>query len=256
MHNPDNHPSPMPHAMVLAAGKGTRMRPFTETIPKPMVKIAGTTLIDGVLQKLMEAGVTRIVVNTHYMAPLLEAHLANSFASSHAKLIISREEELLETGGGVANALPFLSSTSPFFVVNSDILWVDAKGSSAFTQLLSLWDDHKMDALLLLFPTNTALGYEGKGDFYWDAASLTLSRPLTSDVPLPYVFTGIQLLSPRLFQEIPSGPFPLTSLYRKHLQEDGLFTRIYGACLDGQWLHVGTPEGVSLAEDYLQSIQN
>ena len=233
-------------AMVLAAGLGKRMRPITDHIPKPMVAIAGIMLIDRALDKLAAAGVKKTIINTHYKAPLLAAHIEKRRQDMDMELIISYEETLLETGGGVVAALPHMGK-DPFYVINSDIMWVDGK-KPALDLLAENWNSSTMDALLLVHPKEKAVGYDGKGDF----ELLPPNQLRRDDKPqFPYVFTGLQILSPLLFTDVPSGPFSLNVLYGRARQASGVLDRINGLENPGHWLHIGTPEGIGLAERFL-----
>jgi MurNAc alpha-1-phosphate uridylyltransferase len=227
------------HAMVLAAGLGLRMRPITETTPKPLVSVAGRCMLDRVFDHLDEAGVPNRVVNTHWRAEKIALHLAGK-----PGVTLSDESELLlETGGGVAKALPLLGN-APFFVCNADILWRNGP-VSALRRLASAWNEGKMDALLLMTPTITSFGYEGQGDFFLDTDGLARRRS-GSEVS-PYVFAGVQILHPRLFHDLPEGPFSLNVLYNR-AQDEG---RLYGVAHDGEWYHIGTPEALAEAETLL-----
>ena len=228
-------------AMVLAAGLGLRMRPITETRPKPLVSVAGKTLLDRALDALVAAGVPSAVVNLHYLGDMIEQHLA---ARSAPRIAFSDERDvLLETGGGVTQALPLLGD-EPFYVVNADIAWIDA-GVPALQRLAERWDDTTMDALLLLHPVGEAIGYDGVGD-YTPGPDGRLHRR-RDDPEAPYVFTGVQILHPRLFAGAPSGPFSLTRLYDK-AEAAG---RLFGLIHDGDWHHIGTPAGLAEAERHL-----
>ncbi len=236
-------------AVVLAAGLGKRMRPLTDHIPKPMVEVAGVRLIDSALAKIAASQVEEMIVNSHYKAEVLESHLI-AYQQSYPSppITISREEALLETGGGVVKVLPHLGVV-PFFVINSDILWIDAH-VPALERLRQVWDDEKMDALLLVHQVDKAVGYDGKGDFQLKPSG-ELVR--TMEAEHPFVFTGVQILSPRLFREVPQGAFSLNVLYGRGRRPDGTLPRIYGLEHDGHWLHIGTPEGVVLAEKFLST---
>ena len=234
--------NPVPEkAMVLAAGLGTRLRPLTETRPKPLVEINGRALIDHVLDRLDAAGIKEAVVNTHHLADQVEKHLEGR---SSPKIRLSPEKELLETGGGVAKALAMLGS-QPFFVVNVDALWLNGP-FDALRRMAATWDDGRMDGLLLLHSTVDAYGYRGVGDFCADGDGL-LTRPPEGEVS-PWLFTGIQILHPRLFAHAPGGAFSLNVLYGQAMEAG----RLYGAVHDGEWFHVGTPEGVEEAETYMR----
>jgi MurNAc alpha-1-phosphate uridylyltransferase len=225
--------------MVLAAGLGTRMRPLSDSRPKPLVPVGGKALIDYVLDGLAGAGVARAVVNVHYLPDIIETHLAAR--SGPPEITISDEREvLLDTGGGVRHALPLLGD-GPFFVHNSDALWRE-NGTSALNALAELWDPSAMDALLLLADRETSLGYPGKGDFFLEEAGRLTRR---GDAPLaPLVFAGVSLCDARLFEGAPEGAFSLNVLWDRALQAG----RLYGATLDGEWMHIGTPDAVAQAE--------
>jgi MurNAc alpha-1-phosphate uridylyltransferase len=229
--------------MVMAAGLGTRMRPLTDARPKPLVEVAGKALIDYVLDKLGDAGVTTAVVNVHYFADQIEQHLA---ARQSPRIVISNERpRLLGTGGGVVNALPQLGSR-PFFHVNSDTLWLDGVNPN-LNQLAQTFDPARMDALLLLAATANSIGYSGRGDYSMTPDG-ALRRRSEREVA-PFVFAGVAILSPALFEGAPAGEFSLTTLFDR-ASEAG---RLAGLRLDGLWMHVGTPEAVTAAETALAS---
>ncbi len=230
--------------MVLAAGLGLRMRPLTLTNPKPLIPVAGRCMLDRALDHLAAAGLSRAVVNAHWLADRVRDHLAARPHDFPAGLSVLVEDELLETGGGVANALPLLGDR-PFFVVNGDIVWTDG-AVPALTRLAQAWDDAAMDALLLLQPVETAVGYEGRGDFHLDPSG----RPRRRDgETAPLVFAGVQLLHPRLFAGAPSGAFSLNLLYDRALGRE----RLSGIIHDGGWYHVGTPDALPQVEALLAS---
>lgn len=224
-------------AMVLAAGLGLRMRPITDDRPKPLIEIAGRTMLDRALDRLEAFGIERAVVNSHYLADQIEAHLA---ARPTPATENSREDELLDTGGGVAKALPRLGK-GPFFAVNADIVWLDGP-KPALDRLAEAWDDAAMDALLLVQVAPKAFGYRGTGDYNVDQIG-RMRRREEREVA-PFVFTGIQLLHPRLFKGVPDGPFSLNLLYDRAEREG----RLYAIVHDGEWFHIGTPAGLAEAE--------
>jgi len=225
-------------AMVLAAGLGTRMRPYNGHIPKPLVEIGGKPLIDHVLDRLAEAGVERVVVNVHYLADALARHLA---ARETPRIVISDErEQLLGTGGGIAKALPQLGE-EPFFLVNSDTVWLDSVKPN-LARLAEAFDGGAMDALLLLAPATQSIGYSGRGD-YAMLPDGRLRRRAEREV-VPFVYAGAAILSPALFARAPPGSFPLTRLF----DQAGEKGRLFGLRLEGVWMHVGTPEAVAAAE--------
>lgn len=227
--------------MVLAAGRGERMRPLTDHMPKPMIEVAGRSMVDRAIDRLQEVGVTNIVVNTSYKAEMLEAHLAQRDKG----IIFSREETALETGGGIARALPHFGQ-EPFFVVNGDIIWLDAKLSSLL-RLASAWDD-SVDAILLLHTTEKAVGYAGAGDFFYNEKCLARKG---NNKSAPYVFAGVQLLHPRLFRGVPQGAFSMNLLYDRLINVSP--QRIKAVIHDGQWLHVGDVDGKQKAEAILKN---
>jgi len=225
-------------AMVLAAGLGKRMQPLTDTLPKPLVPVAGKALIDYVLDKLGHAGVTQAVVNVHHRAGQIEAHVK---ARQRPRVIISDERgELLDTGGGVVKALPHLG-TAPFFHMNSDTLWIEGVTPN-LVRLAAQFDAARMDILLLLASTATSIGYDGRGDFNM-APDGRLSRRLEREIA-PFVYAGAAILAPAIFSDAPKGAFSLNRLFDR-AAETG---RLHGLRLDGTWMHVGTPAAIKAAE--------
>lgn len=225
-------------AMVLAAGLGQRMRPLTDTLPKPLVRVAGKTLLDHTLDRLAVAGVTRAIVNVHYLADQIETHLRTRTVP---RITISDERDaLLETGGGVVKALPLLGD-APFFHLNSDTLWIDGVRPN-LTRLAEHFDQNAMDALLLLAPVVTSIGYDGKGDYFMQADGRLLRRG-AHDVA-PFVFAGAAILSPALFKDAPKGAFSLTRLFDRAMESN----RLHGLRMEGVWMHVGTPQAIAQAE--------
>jgi len=224
--------------MVLSAGLGTRMRPLTNKIPKPLVEVGGKALLDHVLDRLAEAGVEHAVVNVHHFAEQIERHLASR---TKPKITISDERGLLlGTGGAVVKALPELGDT-PFFHINSDTIWIDGVQPN-LTRLAETFDPAVMDALLLLAPTTGSIGYAGRGDFAM-APDGRLRRRAEREVA-PFVFAGAAILSPTLFTGAPKGEFPLTDLFDRA----AVAGRLYGLRLEGLWMHVGTPDAIVSAE--------
>lgn len=224
--------------MILAAGLGTRMRPLTDTLPKPLVKVAGRPLIDHVLDRLAEAGVERVVVNVHHLADQMQRHLAQR---KQPQIVISDERGLLlGTGGGVKKALPELGD-APFFHINSDTIWIDGVKPN-LARLADAFDPAAMDALLLLAPTNGSIGYSGRGDFAM-AADGQLRKRAEQEVA-PFVYAGAAILSPALFKSTPEGELSLTTLFDRAAQA----RRLHGLRMEGLWMHVGTPEAIASAE--------
>jgi MurNAc alpha-1-phosphate uridylyltransferase len=223
--------------MVLAAGLGTRMRPLTDHRPKPLVEVAGKALLDHVLDRLAATKVERVVVNIHYMAEMMECHLATSTAP---QIVISDERGvLLGTGGAVVKALPDLGN-APFFHINSDTIWIDGARPN-LARLAEAFDPAAMDAVLLLAPTIGSVGYSGRGDFAMAADGRLRAR--TEREVAPFVFAGAAILSPALFAGSPAGEFSLTRLFERAAQAG----RLSGLRLEGLWMHVGTPEAIAEA---------
>jgi len=224
--------------MVLAAGFGTRMRPLTDHMPKPLVQVSGRPLLDHVLDKLGEAGVQRAVVNVHYLPDQIIAHVATR--QKPAVTISDERDVILGTGGAVVKALPLLGD-APFFHLNADTLWIDGVRPN-LERLKNAFDPAKMDILLLLAPTAGSLGYHGKGD-YAMATDGRLRRRKENEV-VPFVYAGVAILSPALFRDAPRGEFALTKIFDRVNAE----SRLYGLRIDGTWMHVGTPDAVAQAE--------
>jgi N-acetyl-alpha-D-muramate 1-phosphate uridylyltransferase len=225
-------------AIVLAAGLGTRMRPYNGHLPKPLVTVGGKSLIDYGLDRLADSGVERAVVNVHHLADAIEKHLA---PRQQPHIVISDERaELLGTGGGIAKALPQLGD-APFFLINSDTLWLDGMRPN-LSRLADAFDAQTMDALLLLAPTDGSLGYSGRGD-YMMLADGRLRRRVDEET-VPYIYAGTSILTPALFADAPAGAFALTELFDRA----GAAGRLFGLRLEGVWMHVGTPEAVAAAE--------
>ncbi|MFN4018974.1 MAG: nucleotidyltransferase family protein [Erythrobacter sp.] len=227
-------------AMVLAAGLGKRMRPLTASQPKPMVRVAGKPLIDHALDRLANAGVAKAVINVHYLADALEAHV---LARRAPQVTISDERALLlETGGGMVRALPHLPD--PFFAINADNIWIDGP-IDAFAELSRRWDPEQMDALLLVVGHARAANFTGPGDFHMDALG-KLSRRRDGRIA-PFIYTGIQLVSHRLLRDAPQGPFSTNILWNRAIAEG----RLYGLSFGGLWFEVGTPQAIRPTEEAL-----
>lgn len=227
--------------MVLAAGLGVRMRPITLTLPKPLIAIGGTSMLDRAIDELAAFGVADVVVNVHHLAAQIEAHLRDR---AQPRIRISPEAALLETGGGVTRALPLLGA-EPFFVVNGDVLWRNG-ATPSLRQLGAAWEPARMDALLLLHPTATARGYSGPGDFFLRDDGRLERRGTRPSAPM--LFAGLQILHPRLFRDAPEGAFSLNLIYDRAIAAD----RAFGVRHAGGWCHVGTPEDIPLAEAFLR----
>lgn len=230
-------------AMVLAAGLGTRMRPLTLDRPKPLIEVAGRSLLDRGVDVLQRSGVTHMVVNKHYLPDQIEA-----WAGNRQDLEIAVQDEiglLLDTGGGVARALPHLGD-KPFFVLNSDSFWVDGP-TPALTRLAALWDDEQMDCLLLLSGKSRSIGFDGPGDFEMDTSG-RLSRRNGDTAPM--VYAGAYLVHPRVFTDAPDGAFSMNVLWNRLIAN----RRLFGMEHDDWWLHVGTPKAIAEAEDRLAAL--
>ena len=239
-------PAEVPHtAMIMAAGLGKRMRPLTATRPKPLIEVSGKALLDHALEKLRVAGVRKVVVNVHYLADALEAHLTSR--DHGLEVVISDERDLLmETGGALVQAAPLIDC-DPFLALNSDNLWIDGPADT-LRLLASHWDDAKMDALLLLVPQARALNHKGMGDFHMGRTG-RLHRRERSHVA-PFVFTGIQIVSKRLLRDPPEGPFSTNVLWDRAIEEG----RCFGAVHQGLWFDVGTPQSIQMTETALENV--
>ncbi len=228
-------------AMVLAAGLGTRMRPLTDAMPKPLVPLKGKPLLDHVLDRLAEGGITRAVVNVHYLADQIEAHLS---ARTTPAITISDERGLLlDTGGGVVRALPLLGD-APFLIHNSDSVWVEGVGSN-IARLIRAFDPDRMDGLLLLALGAESLGYDGHGDFVMASDGVLQRRGERRETP--FVFAGVSIAHPRLFEDAPEGAFSLNALWDRAMAKG----RLFGLRLEGTWMHIGTPDAVQDAERWI-----
>jgi MurNAc alpha-1-phosphate uridylyltransferase len=226
-------------AMVLAAGLGQRMRPLTNTTPKPLLRVAGQRIIDYSMDALRAAGVERAVVNKHYLPGKIAAWAK---AITNPKIALSDESDVvLETGGGIARALPLLGK-DPFYVLNSDCFWTET-GNPALTRLAERWDDSEMDCLLLLCDPEQTTGYDGDGDFVMDAQGR-----LTRQRNHALAYMGVYIVHPRLFAGAPEGKFSMNVLWDKAIAQG----RLFGIAHRGHWLHVGTPDAIGKAEAFLQ----
>lgn len=235
--------------IILSAGLGTRMGDTSRHTPKPLIRVAGRTLLDRALDRADEAGLERVVVNVHHHADQIEAHLAPRMGAG--QVVISDErDQLLETGGGVKKALPLLGE-QPFFVMNSDALWLDGAGSTLL-RLASHFDAARMDALLLLVPTADALGYDGVGDFIPFAQGMApVPIAFRDEAPAaPVMFGGVMMIRPEAYEDTPAGAWSNRTVFRKAVAAG----RLFGIVHDGHWMHVGTPEGVKDAEARLAEL--
>lgn len=225
-------------AMVLAAGLGTRMRPLTDDKPKPLINVARKPLIDYALDRFADADVERAIVNVHYLADMMEAHVIKR---NRPEIIISDERELLlETGGGLKRAREHFVGEE-IFCTNTDAILIDGEGREPCQLLSDIWDTERMDALLLLAPIKDTSGYDGAGDF--DLAPDGRIEFRSRDTA-PYVFTGLQILKTSLLDGAPDGPFSMKRLWDKAMDQGS----IYGAIHEGFWMHVGDSAGLEAAE--------
>ena len=228
-------------AMILAAGFGVRMRPLTDIMPKPLVRVAGKPLLDHVLDRLADAGVTKAVVNVHYLPDQITQHVANR---KQPHVVISDERDVvLGTGGGVVKALPLLGS-APFYHLNADTMWIDGVQPN-LSRLADAFDTSRMDILLLMAPTANSIGYSGCGDYGMNADGSLRKRKEHQVVP--FVYAGVAIMSPAIFANAPKGEFSLTTIFDAANEQE----RLFGLRLDGLWMHVGTPEAIQAAEEAL-----
>lgn len=223
--------------MILAAGLGMRMRPLTDTVPKPLVEVAGRPLIDYALAACRAAGVSQVVVNVHYLAAMMEAKLGGVVEPAIA--ISDERAGLLDSGGGVRHALPLLG-TEPFYVLNADAIWIDGPRPNLL-RLAELWDADRMDVLLLCAAAATAVGWGNRGDFAMDQDG-RLRRAGRTEVT-PFIYAGAGIWKPELFAGEPDV-FSLNRLFDRAIGAG----RLFGLRLDGLWMHVGTPDAIDEAE--------
>lgn len=225
-------------AMVLAAGLGKRMRPITDTLPKPLIKIAGRTLLDRGLDALAEAGVERAIVNVHYLPDRIIAHLADRTVP---EIVVSDERAgLLDSAGGIVKALPALGP-KPFYVLNADTFWIDANGSN-LARLALEWDAASMDILLMLASVDSATGHSGGTDFL-RAADGRLTRARSD--PRGLIYAGAAIVHPRIFEGAGAVPHSLNLYFDRAIAAG----RLFGSVLRGHWITVGTPDAIRPAEE-------
>ncbi len=234
-------PATIMTAMVLGAGLGTRMAHANNVLPKPLIQLSGKALIDHVLDRHVDAGIARAVVNVHHKADLIEAHLRGRCMP--AVEISDERETLLDTGGGVKHALPRLGA-GPFLIHNSDSVWIEGVGSN-LGRLFAAWDEARMDCLMLLALASQSLGYQGRGDFAFEADG-RVRRRVEQEI-VPFAFTGVSLAHPRLFDGSPEGAFSLNVVWDTAIAAG----RAYGLRMEGTWMHVGTPDALAQAEQRL-----
>ncbi len=224
--------------MVFAAGLGTRMRPITDTLPKPLVKIAGKTMLDHMLDRLDEAGVARAIVNVHWLAGQIEAHLQGRNAP---QIVISDErDKLLDQGGGIAKVMPQLEG-KPFYICNTDAVWIEGPRSN-IARLAQAWNPEKMDVLLLVAASAASVGVDWEGDFDLDADGRLTKRQ--EGLIAPFVYAGVGIIKSSLFEGRPVEPFRLAPFFFEAARQK----RLFGVRLEGRWLHVGSPQTIEEAE--------
>ena len=226
-------------AMILAAGRGERMRPLTDSAPKPLIPVAGRSMLDRAMDRLQEHNVRNLVINVHHLGEQIATHVGAGRAH------IVREENLLDTGGSVKNALPLLGH-EPFFVLNGDGLWTDG-AMPMLKRMEAAWDPKRMDALLLLHPIDRTIGREAsdKGDYFLDDNGKARHRG--AEPSAPFLFASVSICDSRIFRISPEGPFSLVQLWHR-AQAAG---HLYGLVHDGKWFHVGTPHALAEAETVL-----
>ena len=228
--------------MVLAAGLGTRMRPITDSIPKPLVQVAGQSLLDHALDALTRGGIHNAIVNVHYLADQIEDHLRQR---RHPAIQISDERSLLlDSGGGVKRALADRPDGT-VVILNADSFWID-EGASNICRLLARWNPHQMDKLLLLARPSQATGYHGEGDFFMDDRGALTRRG--SSPSAPYVYAGAIVTKVSSILAVSDDVFSLNRMFDQSIASN----RLYGCLLDGLWLHVGTPASIDEAEQAIE----
>ena len=232
-------------AMLLSAGLGKRMAPAANGLPKPLVLLHGKALIDHALDRLAAAGVARAIVNVHYKADLIEAHLQKR--QGPAIEISDERAALLDTGGGVKKALPRLGP-GPFLIHNADSVWIEGVGSN-LARLAGAWDEARMDCLLLLAGASASHGYQGRGDFALESDGRIRRRKVEQEL-VPFAFTGVSVAHPRLFDSSPDGAFSLNLVWSRAIAAG----RAYGVRMDGEWMHVGSPDALAEAERCLSGV--
>ena len=235
-------PARISTVMVLSAGFGTRMAPANNTVPKPLVRLGSKALIDHVLDRHREAGIERAIVNVHYKADMIEAHLKGR--KQPAIEISDEREKLLDTGGGVKKALPRLGGGA-FLIHNADSVWIEGVGSN-LARLMHAWDEERMDCLMMLALGSHSLGYQGRGDFAFSADGRIRRRKMEQEL-VPFAFTGVSMAHPRLFDGSPDGVFSLNAVWDKAIAAG----RAFGMRMEGTWMHVGSADALAQAEQRL-----
>lgn len=241
-------------AFILAAGLGSRMRPITDLIPKPMIKINGQSIIARAIDQLIAYGIEKIIINAFYKKDLLKAHIAEYIKEKQPNVdirVIVEEPEILDTGGGIINILPYLDD-APVFIVNGDAIWAGAE--NPFSYLNKRWSDD-MRALFLLIETEKAVGYDERGDFALSADNM-LIKPESND-RLPYAYIGLRITKPETFADHYNAhklkKVKVMDIYKQFKTPDNVYQNFYGAVFNGQWFHVGTPEAIGITENKLKN---
>ncbi len=227
-------------AFILAAGRGERMKPLTNTIPKPLAKINGKPIIDYTIEKLSALkNINKIIINSYYLAEVLENHLASL---NNPKIVISHENEKLETGGGLINALSLINTNQPLLIINGDLFWQD-EDNSLLKTMLENFDENKMDILLALKPNNQFFGYEGNGDF-----DLNEAGEVKNSVNPSHTYIGIQIIHPRILENAPEEKsFSLNYFFQKAVAEN----RIGGIEVREKPFHIGTVESLEAVNNLI-----
>lgn len=228
-------------AMVLAAGFGTRLRPITDTIPKPLVPVGGKPILDHIFERLEAYGIERVVVNGHYLSDMIKGHLNNY--KGPMEIIFSHEDTILGGVGGVRKVLPELGK-GPILLVNGDIVWKDSGEITACEALCQHWQED-MGLSMLLVDRSRALGYDREGDFVLEDNGLLTRR----EKPMPWVFTGIHLIMPEIIAHAPEDAFSLAEIYFERVAKHSL----YGVPFSGDWMEIGTPKALQAVDDWLKS---
>ena len=223
-------------AFILAAGRGERMRPFTNRTPKPLAKIKGKAIIDYIIEKASALPtIQKIIINTYYLAELLEAHIQSLHNS---KIIISCEIEKLETGGGLVNAMPLFDQDQPLLIINGDLFWLDHH-NLLLQRMINEFDEQKMDILLALKPKNQFFGYEGDGDFNFDKITGKITK--TSNQHHSHSYIGIQIIHPRILKDRPADKiFSLNYFFKQAQTDGGALKRVQAIEVEEQVFHIGT----------------
>jgi len=231
-------------AFIFAAGRGERMRPITDSIPKPLVKIKNKAIIDYSIEKLIEISqISKIIINGFYLAEQIADHIRKI---NNPKIIFSQELSKIETGGGLVYAKKHFDENKPLLLINGDILWQDLDGISDIKNICQAFNPNDCDILLGLKKSNEILGYEGNGDFNFDQKTKCLSK--INDKPLQYVFAGIQVINPQILKDAPSECFSMSYFYKNALKKDGMLEGVKGFELVGRYFHIGDVKAVGDVE--------